>query len=322
MNRDCVLKVTGLTKKYLVKKQKAVNAVNNISFEAYKGEVLGFLGPNGAGKTTTIKMICSLIKPIEGKIFIEGVDNNKSRSKSLRNISAVFEGNRNIFWRLTVRENLEFFASLKGHNPNKIRDKIQYYIEFFDLKEKENEAARNLSRGMQQKLSIATAMVSGCNIILLDEPTLGLDVKASYDIRKLLKEIVKEENKTIILTTHDMNVVQDTCDRVIIMNKGKIVARDKTENLLRLFSMKKYNFVVEGKISQEQKEEFKMIPYLDIAEKEFETEIIITLENPQIFYDVTRILGKENSIIKNIENKELNFERVFVKIIGGSEESA
>ena len=322
MNRDCVLKVTGLTKKYLVKKQKAVNAVNNISFEAYKGEVLGFLGPNGAGKTTTIKMICSLIKPTEGKIFIEGVDNNKSRSKSLRNISAVFEGNRNIFWRLTVRENLEFFASLKGHNPNKIRDKIQYYIEFFDLKEKKNEAARNLSRGMQQKLSIATAMVSGCNIILLDEPTLGLDVKASYDIRKLLKEIVKEENKTIILTTHDMNVVQDTCDRVIIMNKGKIVAEDKTKNLLRLFSMKKYNFVVEGKISPEQKKEFKMIPYLEIAEKELETEITITLENPQIFYDVTRILGKENSIIKNIENKELNFERVFVKIIGGSEESA
>ncbi len=322
MNRDCVLKVIGLTKKYSVKKQQAVNAVNNISFEAYKGEVLGFLGPNGAGKTTTIKMICSLIKATNGKIFIEGVDSNKSRSKSLRNISAVFEGNRNIFWRLTVRENLEFFASLKGHNPKKIRDKIQYYIEFFDLKEKENEAARNLSRGMQQKLSIATAMVNGCNIILLDEPTLGLDVKASYNIRKLLKEIVKEENKTIILTTHDMNVVQDTCDRVIIMNKGKIVAEDKTKNLLRLFSMKKYNFVVEGKISPEQKKEFKMIPYLDIEEKELETEIIITLENPQIFYDVTRILSKEDSIIKNIENKELNFEKVFVKIIGGSEESA
>lgn len=319
MKDNYVLQVNNLTKEYKVRKGELVTAVNGISFEACEGEILGLLGPNGAGKTTTVKMICSLIKPTKGEVLIKDIDNFKHRHKSLKNISAVLEGNRNIYWRLTVKENLEFFASLKGHNAKKLRQKIDHYISYFNLKEKENEVASKLSRGMQQKLAIATAMVSGCEIILLDEPTLGLDVKASYDIRELLKRIAKEEKKTIILTTHDMNVVQEVCDRVIIINKGNIIANDNTDNLIELFSIKNYSFIIEGKLSDNLKSDLKKISHLEIKEKEFETEIIVNLEDSKVFYDVINILESESCIIKSIENQELNFEKAFVEILGRSE---
>ncbi|XMB86372.1 ABC transporter ATP-binding protein [Mycoplasmatota bacterium WC44] len=321
MIENCVLEVNDLSKEYKVRKGELINAVNQISFKAYEGEILGLLGPNGAGKTTTVKMICSLIKPTSGNVLINGVDNQEHRNKALKNISAVLEGNRNIYWRLTVRENLEFFASLKGINPKKIINRINHYIEFFDLKEKENELASKLSRGMQQKLAIATALVSGCDIILLDEPTLGLDVKASYDVRDLLKKIVKEEKKTIIITTHDMNVVQEVCDRVIIINNGNIITNDSTENLLELFKIKNYSFVIENILSNNIKNQLLEISHLEINEKDMETELFVNLEDSQIFYDVVDILATEKCIIKSIENKELNFEKVFVEIIGRSEDT-
>jgi ABC-2 type transport system ATP-binding protein len=151
----------------------------------------------------------------------------------LKRISAVFEGNRNIYWRLTVRENIEFFSALKGVDPKKIKDEINYYIDSFALKDKENEMAKNLSRGMQQKLAIAVAMVSQSDVIVLDEPTLGLDIKTSFEIRGLLKKLSEEDGRTILLTTHDMNVAQDICDRVIIINKGKMIANDRIENLMQ-----------------------------------------------------------------------------------------
>lgn len=320
MEKNCVLKVSNLSKVYKKGKNETLKAVDSVSFEAYKGEILGVLGANGAGKTTTIKMICSLVKPSEGTVLIGGYDNFKKRSKALRKISAVLEGNRNIYWKLTVRENLEFFTALKGVNPKKVKDKIDYYIEKFDLKEKENEVANNLSRGMQQKLAIAIAMTSQSEVILLDEPTLGLDVKASYDIRNLLKEIAKKENKAIILTTHDMNVVEDICDRVIIINKGRIIAEDKIENLMRLFKIKNYNFVIEGKLTNAQKEALYKIEHLVIEENEENTEMLVNLENSSVFYQVTSILSSENCIIKSIESKELNFEEVFMKILGRSVE--
>ncbi|WBW95123.1 ABC transporter ATP-binding protein [Oceanirhabdus sp. W0125-5] len=318
MENNCILEVNNLSKTYTKGKKEIIKAVDNISFRAYKGEILGLLGANGAGKTTTVKMICSLVKASEGTVLIDGIDNFKKRSKALKKISAVLEGNRNIYWKLTVRENLEFFSALKGIDPKKIQDKIDYYINIFNLKEKEKVIASKLSRGMQQKLAIATALISEAEVILLDEPTLGLDVKASYDIRRMLTEIVKKENKTIILTTHDMNVVEDVCDRVIIVDHGRIIAEDKIENLMRLFNVKSYNFVIEGNLSENQKLELSKINHLEIKESSESTEILINLEDNQLFYKVMSTFGSENSVIKTIESKELNFEEVFIKILGRS----
>lgn len=319
MKDNCILEVNNLSKIYMNVRGKNVQAVESISFKAYKGEILGLLGTNGAGKTTTIKMICSLIRPSQGNVLINGYDNIRKRPKALKNISAVLEGNRNVYWKLTVRENLEFFASLKGVNPRKIKDKIEHYIEEFSLKEKENVVASNISRGMQQKLAIAIAMVSQSELILLDEPTLGLDVKASYDIRKMLRKIAKKENKAIILSTHDMNLVQDVCDRAIIIDKGKIIAEDKIENLMRLFNIKNYNFIIEGKLSGNQKDALCKIKYLQLKEDDKNTEILLNLEDSSTFYKIITILSSEKSIVTSIQSKELNFEEIFMKILVRSE---
>lgn len=315
-----ILKVENLTKEYNVRKGETIKAVDNVSFEVKKGEILGLLGPNGAGKTSTVKMICSLVKPDGGRILIDDIDNFKHRNKFLSKISAVLEGNRNIYWRLTVRENLEFFASLKGLNPKEIKGEIDYYIDLFNLRDKEKENARNLSRGMQQKLAIAVAMVSQSEVILLDEPTLGLDVKASYEIRELLKKLAKEDGRTIILTTHDMNVVQDVCERVIIINNGKIIAKDKIENLMRLFGVKTYEFTIKGKLGKNQRDELLKTPHLRIEEDKINTSISLDIEDPHTLYDVIDILKKEDAMIESISRRELNFERVFMDILGRSED--
>lgn len=318
-NNQIVLKVDKLVKTYSIKNKKDITAVDNISFTVKKGEILGLLGPNGAGKTTIVKMICTLIKPDKGKILINGINNFKEINKSLSQISAVLEGNRNIYWRLTVKENIKFFAALKGINPKNISDEIEYYIDLFDLKEKEDEIASNLSRGMQQKLAIVVALLTQSEILLLDEPTLGLDIKSSYEIRKLLKKIVKEKEITIILTTHDMNVVQDICERVIIIKNGKMITNDKIDNIIRLFNLKSYHFEIKGKLKKQQKRELANIPYLEIEEEKRRTKIILDVENFKYFYEVIDILKRGDSLISVIKNKELNFEKAFIEIINGNQ---
>ncbi|MGF7060477.1 ABC transporter ATP-binding protein [Brassicibacter mesophilus] len=314
-NKKAILKVENLTKSYAIRKQESIVAVDNISFKVEKGEILGILGPNGAGKTTTIKMICSLVRPDKGNVLIDGIDNFAYRNKALNKISAVLEGNRNIYWRLTVRENIEFFAALKGSDSRKFNREIDYYINLFDLKDKENEVAKNLSRGMQQKLAIAVAMVSQSEVVILDEPTLGLDVNASYEIRKLLKKLAKEDGRTIILTTHDMNVVQDICERVIIINRGKIIANDKVKNLMKIFEVKAYDFQINGLLKNYQKEQLTQIPHLQIQEEAMETRITLKLNDCHIFYKVIDILKSEDCVINSINSKELNFEKVFMEIV-------
>jgi len=146
-----------------------------------KSEVVGLLGPNGAGKTTTIKCLAGLIKPTSGEIYLDGIDALRDQKRALGRVAAVLEGNRNIYWRLTPRENLEFFGGLQGLPLRRVRSYIDEHelLELFDLKGKVNTPARKLSRGMQQKLAVACALVKQTEVLLLDEPTLGLDVETS-----------------------------------------------------------------------------------------------------------------------------------------------
>ena len=319
-----MIRVESLEKTYPSRKgQPPIKAVDGISFCVPEGELLGFLGPNGAGKTTTVKMLCGLIRPNYGQIFIHGIDLTQRRIPALAEVSAVLEGNRNIYWRLTARENLEFFAALKGLNPAKVRMDIDHYLEIFNLMEKVNVEARKLSRGMQQKLAIAVALISQSKVILLDEPTLGLDVQASYEIRQLLKQIVHEQGRTIILTTHDMNVVQDTCQRAIIVNEGRIVADDSVHNLLDLFRVRVYTITVQGELTPSQRASLLGMEQVSIEEESPEqTSIHVRLEESQVLYEVIGILGANHSLIESIDQEQNNFERVFLEIVEGGDQGA
>ncbi|MDY0406410.1 ABC transporter ATP-binding protein [Virgibacillus sp. 179-BFC.A HS] len=258
-----IVEIKGLKKRYKKRKSKEyVEAVKDISFSVEKGEILGLLGPNGAGKTTTIKMICGLLYPDSGEITVNGVDIKENRLQALQHISAVLEGNRNLYWRLTVKENLQYFAGNRGLSAKTASGRIEELLQQFHLKDKENELVNRLSRGMQQKLAIAVAMLAESEVILLDEPTLGLDVETSYEVRELLRNIVKDEGRSIIISSHDMDVIQDLCKRTVIINNGKVVTNDKVENLLRLFDVRSYTITLGSPLSAKQEELLKQkFPY-------------------------------------------------------------
>lgn len=311
-----MLSVKGLHKTYPKKKEK-VKAVSDVSFSLKEGELVGLLGPNGAGKTTIVKMICGLIYPDQGEITAVGYNPWKNRRQTLKNLSAVLEGNRNVYWPLTVWENMEFFAALKGIYPRRVRERIKSLLQMLDLEEKADVTARSLSRGMQQKLALAVALVSDTPLLILDEPTLGLDVESALEIRQMLKDIVKEEGKTVLLTTHDMHLVKAICPRVIIINEGRIVTDDIVDNLLRLFQVKSYKFNVLGTLTSEQEGELARLDQVSVIENgEDKTIIDVSLEEPDRFYMVTDILRRENLLVDSIEKQEVDFEEVFLQIVG------
>lgn len=319
-----MIRVESLVKIYPGRKgEPSVKAVDDLSFCVSEGELLGLLGPNGAGKTTTVKMLCGLVRPNSGQILINGRDLLRNRVSALADVSAVLEGNRNIYWRLTARENLEFFAALKGLNPGAVRTQMDHYLQLFQLTDKANVEARKLSRGMQQKLAIAVALISQSKVVLLDEPTLGLDVQASYEIRQLLKQIVREQGRTVILTTHDMNVVQDTCQRVIIVNEGRIVADDSVHDLLDLFKVRVYRIIIKGELTSQQKISLDSMASVVIEEASPEqTSISVRLEESEVLYQVIGVLGSSNSLIESIDHEQNNFERVFLEIVEGGAHNA
>lgn len=314
-----MVKVNNITKAYRKRKSKEkIRAVNGLSFSVKAGEVLGLLGPNGAGKTTTIKMICGLLIPDAGNIFIKGIDNQKHRLKALSHISAVLEGNRNLYWRLTVRENMEYFAGNRGVSQKNFASQVDYLLRKFRLEEKENELVNRLSRGMQQKLAIAVAMLADSKVILLDEPTLGLDVGTRHEVRELLKSIAEVDNRTIIISTHDMEVVQDLCERVIIISDGEIVADDQVSNLLRLFDARAYSISLEGHLNEHQlnklKNKFPMFNYLPASNHSI---LEVSFSYSKQIYDLFDMLKHEGVLIESIDRGTLNFEQVFIKLIKG-----
>lgn len=310
---EILIEVKGLKKGYKKRKTKEwVQAVNDVNFTVKRGEILGLLGPNGAGKTTTIKMICGLIVPDEGEVVINGITMQKNRLKGLEHISAVLEGNRNLYWRLTARENLEYFAGNRGNSRKEKASEIEELLHEFKLKQKENELVSNLSRGMQQKLALAVALLADSDVILLDEPTLGLDIETGYEVRQLLKKF-SEAGKTIIISTHDMPVVQDLCERTVIINDGKVIADEKVEELMNLFETSAYVLTLGNELTEQQQKEldvkFPMNELLDGMK------LTITLEQDNDIYDLMDLLKKENTIIEKIDRTTINFEEVFMNLI-------
>lgn len=316
---ETIIEVRGISKAYGKRNTKEkVHAVRDVSFDVHRGEVLGLLGPNGAGKTSTIKMLCGLLQADSGSIHINGLDMGKKRLKALENISAVLEGNRNLYWRLTVRENLEYFAGNRGYSRKQIANQADKLLQQFNLKEKEHELVNGLSRGMQQKLAIAVALLADTDVILLDEPTLGLDVEVSYELRKILRTIVKEEQRTIIISSHDMPVVQELCERAIIINKGEVVVDDRVDNLMRLFETRAYSIKLGGPLSvgQENKLRFRF-PMSTYTAHAHESVLEVNLEQGQEIYELFDLLKEDGTMVESIDRTTIDFEQVFIQIVKG-----
>lgn len=310
-----ILSCNRLTKIYKNRTQE-VRAVDGISFHINKGEIVGLLGPNGAGKTTTIKCLCRLINPTSGDIVIDGKNVVRHSHFAFEKIAAVLEGNRNVYWRMSAIENLKLFAGLQGYAYKQVKNRINELIEVFGLQDKINTEARYLSRGMQQKLAIACAFIKNTDILLLDEPTLGLDVEITYEVRNLLKEKISSEGKTILLSSHNMGVVEDVCERVIIINHGKIVADEEIKKIREFFRVNTYKFEVAGEINQRIKEEFsKKFLGVKFSNDKSKTLINVDLKDSMRIYEVLEILKKRNIKLLSIQNIEPDFEEIYLELV-------
>ena len=221
-----------------------------MSLKIEPGEVLAFLGPNGAGKTTTIKMIAGLIRPDAGWVNIAGLDPHR-QPKALQGVGAVLEGNRNLYWRLTPIENLEYFGVLRRMPRQLAQQRGKTLLEQFGLQDKRKVPVQKLSRGMQQKIAIAVALIHQPQLLLLDEPTLGLDVEAGETVKQLVREIAAS-GCAILLTTHQLNVAEELSDRVAVIRSGQIVAQQSTQSLIQQFSKGAYRIEVKGAVSSQQ----------------------------------------------------------------------
>ena len=233
--QDWSIETMGLTKAF-EGKGKPLVAVDHVDLLVRSGELFGLLGPNGAGKTTLIKMLCTLILPSEGTAKVGGYDIIKQSSKVRETIGWLHgeTGGRALYWRLSARDNLRFYAYIQNV-PSKVAEKrIEALLEFFDLEGDKDNLVKDYSTGMKVRVMLARTLLPNPPILLLDEPTVGLDAQTAIETRKLIRTLSEELNKTILLTSHNLYEVEKLCQRVAIINSGKIVALGTLDELSHL----------------------------------------------------------------------------------------
>lgn len=296
-----LLQVQNLQKAYRFQ-EKISYAVQDVSLEINANQVLAFLGPNGAGKTTTIKMIAGLVLPDRGNVRINGRDPHRE-PQARRLIGAVLEGNRNLYWRLSPAENLEYFGVLRGLTRRVARQRSRVLLDRFELSHKNRTMVQKLSRGMQQKVAIAVALIHQPPLLLLDEPTLGLDVEATQTVKRLVREIASE-GRAILLTTHQLDIAEELSDRVAIINKGQIVVQQQTATLIEQFSSAVYRVEV-SELPSDRLD--KLISIGALVE-----DTTIRIPDPALLYPVLEIL-KPLPIVR-LETEQANLTDIFLKL--------
>ena len=217
------------------KSHREVPAVKDISLTLPPGKIVGVLGVNGAGKTTTIRMLASLISPTSGSLTIDGVDAVKHHLQVKQQVNVISGGERNLYWRLTARENLRYFGNLYGLSGRALEDRIHRLLALVGLTEVQDTPVERYSKGMKQRLQIARGLINDPRYLFLDEPTLGLDILIAKDIRALILQLARERNKGILLTTHYIQEAEELCDFLYVLEKGTVIAQGTKEQLRSLF---------------------------------------------------------------------------------------
>ncbi len=304
--------------KKVTKKYGNFTAVDNITFNVKDGEVVGLLGQNGAGKSTTMNMITGFIEPTEGTIIINGYDIMKKSLKAKKQIGYMPE-NVPLYPELTVKEFVSYMAELKLVGRKERKQEVENVIKETGLEEVKNKLIRNLSRGYKQRVSMAGALVGNPEVLILDEPTVGLDPKQIIEIRNLIKNLGKKH--TVILSSHILSEISQICERVIILNKGKIVAIDTPENLEEKTKEQNVLFVtVEDKKEKmpNLKEKITDIDKLEMVKdnedgtKQYK---IVSKSEKDIRKALFETLPKEGITIFELKKAETSLEDAFIKLV-------
>ncbi len=291
-------------------------AVENLSFSVDEGEIFGLLGPNGAGKTTTIRMLSALLSPSSGRAVIGGYDVYEDALK-VREIIGVLTESPSLYGRLTALENMEFFAKAYGVTDKSTReDKIRELLDLFQLWDRRGDYVGQYSKGMQQKLAIARALIHSPEILYLDEPTSGLDPKSSKDIRDLMEELTENEHQTILLCTHRLEDAEKLCDRVMIINKGRPITVASPRDLRKRFSSGQEVQVRLTKLDEDLVDMVKRLPsVVNLTANQDEKLISVSLGSEKDIPSLVRALVEYGVGVRNVKPLETSLEEAYLELM-------
>jgi ABC-2 type transport system ATP-binding protein len=297
---------------------KEIVAVDDVSFAIQEGELFGLLGPNGAGKTTTVKMLTTLLIPTAGYASVKGFDVVNQADEVRRRIGFIFGGERGLYWRLSGMDNLRYFASLYGIDPDVTKTRIPYLLEMVGLDGRGEEKVQGYSRGMKQRLHVARTLLHNPDVLFLDEPTLGLDPVGAREFRQVILNL-QSEKKTILLTTHYMFEADALCDRIAVINHGCIIALDTPGGLKA--HVRDLNVVeVETFGAPESAlEKLRALPFADSlsVEEQGQKQILLiqTARGAEAVPDVMSAL--DGLKVGRVIVREPTLEDAYVRLVGG-----
>ena len=233
----------GMIKALFSRKYEEVRAVDGISFDIDEGEIVGYIGANGAGKSTTIKMMCGILHPTGGSVSVDGMDFDKNRQKINREMGVVFGQKTQLWWDIPLIETFKILKSIYEVSDEDYNERFEYLCDLLDMRPFLTQTVRSLSLGQRMRADFAAALIHSPKIVYLDEPTIGLDVLVKDKIRSAIKELNKKYNITVILTTHDMKDIEELCNRIIIIDKGKILYDGSLANIKYRFGNTKTVYI-------------------------------------------------------------------------------
>ena len=294
---------------YTIKK-----AVDDISFEINDGEIVGYIGANGAGKSTTIKMMTGILTPSSGRIIVDGVIPYENREKNAKNIGVVFGQKTQLWWDLPVLETFPLLKDIYGVSDEDYEERMNYFKEILGLDEFFLSPVRTLSLGQRMRADLAAALIHNPKIIYLDEPTIGLDVVVKESVRKAIKDINEKYGTTIILTTHDLNDIEELCNRIIIIDSGKKIYDGELEGVKEQFG-----YLTTIEIQLKDKSNIEKINFARFKDDDFklnmkESKVSITFNKNNISSaDIIGEVMKKSKVI-DFNIKETSIEDIVKKM--------
>lgn len=297
---------------------KILTAVNGISFSIEKGEMVGFIGPNGAGKSTTVKLLCGILQPTRGEVSVDGLNPARHRKKLARNLGVVFGQKTQLIWDLPVMESFLLLKDIYIISDQVFKRNLELFNDVLKINDFLKQPVRQISLGQRMKADICASLLHDPEIIYFDEPTIGLDIVVKENIRNFIKLVNREKKSTILFTTHDMDDIEQTCNRIIMIDQGKIAYDGSLETIRKKFSKEKViilqfekkedNFRIEGIPVTEGPDNKKILTIPNDPERI--NEIILFAFNNYKIRDITIDSPKIESIIRDIYNEKISLDGI------------
>jgi ABC-2 type transport system ATP-binding protein len=300
--------IKGYLKSFIKREYEKVQAVENLKLEIDEGEMIGYIGSNGAGKSTTVKMLTGILEPSSGKIEVDGRNPHKQRKKNAMNIGVVFGQKTQLWWDLPVKESFKLLKEIYEVSDADYDDRIEVFDIVLQLSDFWDQPVRKLSLGQKMRCELAAAFLHYPKIVYLDEPTIGLDVAVKERIRDFIKKMNREENITVMLTTHDIGDIEDLCERVVVLDEGKKIYDGDLDSLVNRFTSRR--LVMD--IRNEDSFQIEMEGIQEIEKDDGHVEIVFDREKISASGLMREVL--ENYDVLDFQIKEPNIESVVKKV--------